>query len=54
MGKDQQAQKVTYPSLWGIEESQKQAQKLIEAACAQLEPFGEKAQPLLALAHFYR
>lgn len=52
VGKDQQAQKVTYPSLWGIEESQKQAQQLIEAACAQLEPFGEKAQPLLALAHF--
>ncbi len=52
VGKDQQAQKVTYPSLWGIEESQKQAQQLIETACAQLEPFGEKAQPLLALAHF--
>ncbi|MDJ0674247.1 MAG: polyprenyl synthetase family protein [Calothrix sp. MO_167.B42] len=52
VGKDQQAQKVTYPSLWGIEESQKQAQQLIETACAQLEPFGAKAQPLLALAHF--
>jgi geranylgeranyl diphosphate synthase type II len=52
VGKDLQAQKVTYPSLWGIEESQRQAQQLIAAACAQLEPFGEKAQPLLALAHF--
>ncbi|MDJ0799387.1 MAG: polyprenyl synthetase family protein [Calothrix sp. MO_167.B12] len=52
IGKDQQAQKVTYPSLWGIEESQKQAKLLIDTACAQLEPFGGKAYPLLALAHF--
>ncbi|AKG24055.1 geranylgeranyl diphosphate synthase CrtE [Calothrix sp. 336/3] len=51
-GKDLQAQKVTYPSLWGIEESQKQAQKLIDAACEELAPFGEAAKPLIALAHF--
>lgn len=51
-GKDQQAQKVTYPSLWGLEESKKQAQLLIEAACAELEPFAEQAKPLVALAHF--
>ncbi|MGB3653870.1 MAG: geranylgeranyl diphosphate synthase CrtE [Rivularia sp. (in: cyanobacteria)] len=51
-GKDQKAQKVTYPSLWGLEESSKQAQLLIEAACAQLEPFGEQAKPLIALAYF--
>ncbi len=51
-GKDEKAQKVTYPSLWGIEESRKKAQQLIETACAELEPFGEGAKPLLALAHF--
>ncbi len=51
-GKDLQAQKVTYPSLWGIEESHKQAQKLIESACAELAPFGDKAEPLVALAYF--
>lgn len=51
-GKDLQAQKVTYPSLWGIEESQNQAQQLIAAAIAQLEPFGEKATPLIAIAHY--
>ncbi len=51
-GKDQQAQKVTYPSLWGIEESQRQAQQLIETAIAQLESFGEQARPLIAIAHF--
>jgi geranylgeranyl diphosphate synthase, type II len=51
-GKDQQAQKVTYPSLWGLEESQQKAQELVEDACAELEPFGDKALPLKELAHF--
>lgn len=51
-GKDLQAQKVTYPSLWGIEESQRQAQQLIESATAELLPFGEAARPLLAIANF--
>ncbi|WP_066384791.1 MULTISPECIES: geranylgeranyl diphosphate synthase CrtE [unclassified Anabaena] len=51
-GKDLIAQKVTYPSLWGIEQSRAKAQELITAACAELEPFGESAQPLQALAHF--
>ncbi|MGF1672081.1 MAG: polyprenyl synthetase family protein, partial [Rivularia sp. (in: cyanobacteria)] len=51
-GKDQKAQKVTYPSLWGLEESKKQAQLLVEAACAELEPFAEQAKPLIALAYF--
>ncbi|NMG22607.1 geranylgeranyl diphosphate synthase CrtE [Brasilonema bromeliae] len=51
-GKDQQAQKVTYPSLWGLEESKQKAQELVEDACAELEPFGDKALPLKELAHF--
>ena len=51
-GKDVQAQKVTYPSLWGIEESQRRAKQLVEAAKAELATFGEKAQPLLAIADF--
>lgn len=51
-GKDLQAQKVTYPSIWGIEESQRQAQKLIQQAAAELNLFGEKARPLIAIAHF--
>lgn len=51
-GKDLQAQKVTYPSLWGIEESKNQAQQLIASAIAQLEPFGDKATPLIAIAHY--
>ncbi|OCQ93362.1 farnesyl-diphosphate synthase [Oscillatoriales cyanobacterium USR001] len=51
-GKDLQAKKVTYPSLWGIEESKRRAQHLVESAQAELAIFGEKAQPLLAIADF--
>ncbi|MBW4670652.1 MAG: polyprenyl synthetase family protein [Cyanomargarita calcarea GSE-NOS-MK-12-04C] len=51
-GKDLRAQKVTYPSIWGIEESKNKAQQLISNACAELAPFGEKAQPLIAIAEF--
>ncbi len=51
-GKDERAQKATYPGLWGIEESQKQAQTLIDEAITQLTPYGEAAQPLAAIAQF--
>jgi geranylgeranyl diphosphate synthase, type II len=52
VGKDLQAQKVTYPSIWGIEESKRQAAQRIAHAKAQLEPFGESAQPLMAIAEY--
>ncbi|MCC5668158.1 polyprenyl synthetase family protein [Nostoc sp. CHAB 5784] len=51
-GKDLQAQKVTYPSLLGIEESRYQAKKLVEEAKAELAPFGQKAIPLMAIADY--
>ena len=51
VGKDLQAQKATYPSLWGIEESKRQAQQLIDQAKAELKSF-EKNRPLLAIADF--
>ncbi len=51
-GKDLKAQKVTYPSLWGIEASRAKAQELVEAACVELESFGELAQPLKAIAYY--
>ncbi|MDZ8034383.1 MAG: polyprenyl synthetase family protein [Nostoc sp. DedQUE08] len=51
-GKDQKAQKVTYPSLWGLEESRSIAQELVKEACVELEPFGDRAKPLQAIAHF--
>jgi geranylgeranyl diphosphate synthase, type II len=51
-GKDLKAKKVTYPSLWGLEESRAKAQQLVESACEELNTFGKLAQPLQALAHF--
>ena len=51
-GKDIQAQKATYPSLWGLEQSKVQAQTLIEQAKAELAPYGVPAKPLLAIADF--
>jgi geranylgeranyl diphosphate synthase, type II len=52
VGKDITAQKVTYPSLWGIEESRRQANQLIEAAKESLAGFGELNRPLLAIADY--
>jgi geranylgeranyl diphosphate synthase, type II len=51
-GKDLTAQKATFPSIWGLEESRRQAAKLIVNAKLELESFGEKAIPLIALAEF--
>ncbi len=39
-GKDLVAQKATYPSLWGIEESRNQAQQLIDSAIDKLADYG--------------
>jgi len=51
-GKDLAAQKVTYPSLWGIETSQQKAQELVEQAKSQLVSYGDAALPLMALADY--
>jgi geranylgeranyl diphosphate synthase, type II len=51
-GKDLVAQKATYPSLWGIEESRNQAQQLIDSAIDKLADYGEKAAPLRAIAQY--
>ncbi len=51
-GKDLQAQKATYPSLWGIDESRRQAQNLVQEANAALADFGDKALPLMAIANY--
>lgn len=51
-GKDIESAKVTYPSLWGIEESRLKAQELVKEACAQLDFYGDKAVPLQEIAHF--
>ena len=51
-GKDLEAQKATYPSLWGLEKSQAKAQELIDEAVAQLADYGVAAEPLRAIAKF--
>lgn len=52
IGKDVAAQKATYPSLWGLEESRRQADKLIDEAKAALDSFGTASQPLRAIADY--
>ena len=51
-GKDTAAQKATYPALFGIEESVKKADALVETAYSSLATFGPRADTLKALARF--
>ena len=51
-GKDLDAQKATYPSLWGLEKSRLKAQELIDSAIAQLSVYDAKADPLRAVAQY--
>jgi geranylgeranyl diphosphate synthase type II len=51
-GKDAAAEKVTYPSLFGIEESLRKADALVDLACAELNEFGSAASTLKDLARF--
>jgi geranylgeranyl diphosphate synthase type II len=51
-GKDLAAEKTTYPSLYGLEASEQKAQQLVNDACAQLQPFGDRAATLQELAHY--
>jgi geranylgeranyl diphosphate synthase type II len=52
VGKDGQQQKATYPAIHGLEESQRIASQLVRAACAALEPYGDRAKRLQEIAHF--
>ncbi|MEW6515300.1 MAG: polyprenyl synthetase family protein [candidate division FCPU426 bacterium] len=51
-GTDSARGKATYPAYFGLEESRRQAQALLERGLAALEPFGRRAAPLRALANF--
>jgi len=51
-GKDLAADKTTYPKLLGLEESRQRADALVAEAKAALEPWKERAAPLLALADY--
>jgi len=51
-GKDTATEKATYPALFGVDASVKQANSLIAAGCSALDSFGARAQTLKDLAHF--
>jgi geranylgeranyl diphosphate synthase type II len=51
-GKDLIADKTTYPKLLGLDESRRRADALVNEAKESLQPWAEKAMPLLALADF--
>ena len=51
-GKDLATEKVTWPAVFGIEQSQRDAARLIEEAFAALEPYGDRADGLKAVARY--
>jgi geranylgeranyl diphosphate synthase, type II len=51
-GKDLATEKVTWPAVFGIEQSQRHAAQLIEEAFAALAPYGDRADNLKAVARY--
>ncbi|HSR70342.1 MAG TPA: farnesyl diphosphate synthase [Acidobacteriota bacterium] len=51
-GKDQAAAKATFPSLYGVEESRRMAEELVEKAVAEVSFLGDRARMLCELARF--
>ncbi|SHK06658.1 polyprenyl synthetase family protein [Desulforamulus aeronauticus] len=52
VGSDVKNQKSTYPSLYGLEEARRMADKAATDACAELKIFGPEAEFLRSLMHF--
>ncbi len=52
LGKDKEAKKFTFPTLYGVDKSMKIAEEKTEEAIHALKVFGNKAQPLEELARF--
>jgi geranylgeranyl diphosphate synthase type II len=50
LAKDAGRGKVTFPRLMGVESSRHNAEKLVDEACAMIEVFGSKGEPLGELA----
>ena len=51
-GKDQATEKATWPAVYGIEQSRRDAAQLIDEAFAALEPYGSRADGLKAVARY--
>ncbi|MEX1039431.1 MAG: polyprenyl synthetase family protein [Pirellulaceae bacterium] len=52
VGKDQDRGKMTYPGLWGIEQSRQKAEQLVEEACEALSPIESRSTSLKSLARY--
>jgi geranylgeranyl diphosphate synthase type II len=51
-GKDQATEKATWPAVFGIEQSRRDAAQLIDEAFAALEPYGSRADGLKSVARY--
>ena len=51
-GRDEEVDKTTYPKLLGLDGARAEAERLVEEALLCLEPFGERADPLRAIAMY--
>jgi geranylgeranyl diphosphate synthase type II len=51
-GKDLASEKATWPAVYGVDQSVKDAERLIDEAFAQLSSYGERADRLKAVARF--
>jgi len=51
-GKDLASEKVTYPALFGLDQSRKKADELLDSACNALAGVGPRAEVLKDLARF--
>jgi geranylgeranyl diphosphate synthase, type II len=51
-GKDTASEKATYPALFGIDESLRQADALVASGCSALDSFGARSATLKELARF--
>ena len=51
-GKDMANEKATWPAVYGVEQSVRDAERLVDEAFAQLAPYGERADRLKAVARY--
>jgi geranylgeranyl diphosphate synthase type II len=51
-GKDQATEKATWPAVYGIEQSRRDADTLVKEALAALEPYGGRAEGLKSVARY--
>jgi geranylgeranyl diphosphate synthase type II len=52
-GKDLATEKATWPAVFGLEQSQRDAARLIQEAFAALEPYGSRAEGLKSIARYF-